>query len=576
MRFLAHYLKPFYGWMALGLFIKATGSLIELTLPYILSHILDNVVPGGQISQVLVWGGIMLACALFALIFNVIANRMAARVAKESSRVIRHDLFKKTLSLSSSQIDRITVPSLESRLTTDTYNVHHFVGMMQRLGVRAPLLMIGGLIVTWMLDRTLTLVMMATLPLICLVIGVISAKGIPLYTRVQRSNDNMIRIVREDAQGIRVINALSRTDDERARFETANKALVASEKKAGYTMALSNPLITLLLNIGLVGVIVIGAVLVNRSASQPGRIVAFIQYFTLITNAMLAVTRLFVQYSKGVASARRIEEIINLEPDVSVLPQDEVPASEGIPADGIYFDDVSFSYNGVRDNISHLTFHIPSGKSLGIIGPTGSGKSTVALLLMRFYDPTQGRIFINGRDIRTIPLDELSATFGAVMQNGFIFNDTIEENISFGRDIPHERITACCRTAQADEFIESFPESYARELTFKGTNVSGGQRQRILIARALAGDPSILILDDASSALDYQTDARLRQALAQDYPGTTSVIIAQRVSSVKSCATILVLESGKVIGQGDHETLMRTCPEYAEISHSQMGGDLLD
>ena len=576
MRFLAHYLKPFYGWMALGLFIKATGSLIELTLPYILSHILDNVVPGGQISQVLVWGGIMLACALFALIFNVIANRMAARVAKESSRVIRHDLFKKTLSLSSSQIDRITVPSLESRLTTDTYNVHHFVGMMQRLGVRAPLLMIGGLIVTWMLDRTLTLVMMATLPLICLVIGVISAKGIPLYTRVQRSNDNMIRIVREDAQGIRVIKALSRTDDERARFETANKALVASEKKAGYTMALSNPLITLLLNIGLVGVIVIGAVLVNRSASQPGRIVAFIQYFTLITNAMLAVTRLFVQYSKGVASARRIEEIINLEPDVSVLPQDEVPASEGIPADGIYFDDVSFSYNGVRDNISHLTFHIPSGKSLGIIGPTGSGKSTVALLLMRFYDPTQGRIFINGRDIRTIPLDELSATFGAVMQNGFIFNDTIEENISFGRDIPHERITACCRTAQADEFIESFPESYARELTFKGTNVSGGQRQRILIARALAGDPSILILDDASSALDYQTDARLRQALAQDYPGTTSVIIAQRVSSVKSCATILVLESGKVIGQGDHETLMRTCPEYAEISHSQMGGDLLD
>lgn len=576
MRFLAHYLKPFYGWMALGLFIKATGSLIELTLPYILSHILDNVVPGGQISQVLVWGGIMLACALFALIFNVIANRMAARVAKESSRVIRHDLFKKTLSLSSSQIDRITVPSLESRLTTDTYNVHHFVGMMQRLGVRAPLLMIGGLIVTWMLDRTLTLVMMATLPLICLVIGVISAKGIPLYTRVQRSNDNMIRIVREDAQGIRVIKALSRTDDERARFETANKALVASEKKAGYTMALSNPLITLLLNIGLVGVIVIGAVLVNRSASQPGRIVAFIQYFTLITNAMLAVTRLFVQYSKGVASARRIEEIINLEPDVSVLPQDEVPASEGIPADGIYFDDVSFSYNGVRDNISHLTFHIPPGKSLGIIGPTGSGKSTVALLLMRFYDPTQGRIFINGRDIRTIPLDELSATFGAVMQNGFIFNDTIEENISFGRDIPHERITACCRTAQADEFIESFPESYARELTFKGTNVSGGQRQRILIARALAGDPSILILDDASSALDYQTDARLRQALAQDYPGTTSVIIAQRVSSVKSCATILVLESGKVIGQGDHETLMRTCPEYAEISHSQMGGDLLD
>lgn len=570
MKLILRYLKPLAGTMAFGLSVKVFATLMELSLPYILSYILDSVVPMGQIAPILLWGGAMVFAALMAMLGNVIANRNAAKVAKIAARQIRHDLFDATMHLSSRQVDAFTVPSLESRLTSDTYNVHHFIGMMQRIGVRAPILLIGGICITLFLDRRLSLILLAVLPLIGVSVFFITMRGLPLYRKNQQAVDGMVRVVREDCQGVRVIKALSKEDFEARRFDAANKELVAAERRAGVTMAASQPVMNFFLNLGLVAVIVCGAYFVNGGLSKPGRIIAFIQYFTLMSTAMTTVTRIFVQYTKSLASANRIGEVLNATDSHRTSAE---PPRGGEPY--LVFDNVSFSYNGKKDNLSHISFTLPKGGTLGIIGATGSGKTTLLQLLMRFYDADSGNIRIGGRNLYSYPEEELRALFGVVMQNDFISAGTVAENIRFGRKISDEAVRRAAELAQASEFIEAFEDGYAHELTAKGTNVSGGQKQRILVARALAGDPDILVLDDASSALDYKTDAALRRAI-REHTHATAVVVAQRVSSVRSADLILVLEHGRIIGSGTHDGLMERCPVYREISESQMGGAFLE
>ncbi len=574
MKLLLGYLKPYRKYIALALIVKMAGTLVELALPYILSYILDDVVPLGQVRLVVLWGIAMIVCALAALIGNVVANRMAARVARNSTEKLRHALFERVMTLSPRQIDAYTVPSLESRLTSDTYHVHHFVGMSMRMGVRAPILLIGGILVTMTLDPVLTLVMVLVLPFIALSVGIITKKGVPLFRKTQRSVDAMVRVVREDAQGIRVIKALSKDDYERRKYDGANRRLVADEQKASSTMAASNPLVTFFLNFGLVTVVVVGAYLVNNQRSEPGKIIAFIQYFTLISNAMIGITKIFVNYSKGAASAQRIEEVVLTEPDLEVVSPDDYPPQED--AGYLVFDDVSFSYVGRSDNLSHISFSLSKGGTLGIIGATGCGKTTLISLLMRFYDVNSGSIRIGGRDVRTIPHEELNRLFGTVMQNDFIYAGSIRENIDFGRGLKDEDIRRAARLAQAEEYISAYEDGYDHMLNSKGTNLSGGQKQRLLIARALAGTPEILVLDDASSALDYKTDSCLRRSIREHMAGTTTVVVAQRVSSVMNSDLILVLDEGRIIGCGTHAELTERCEVYREISESQIGGAILD
>lgn len=574
MKLLLGYLKPYRKYIALALIVKMAGTLVELALPYILSYILDDVVPLGQVRLVVLWGIAMIVCALAALIGNVVANRMAARVARNSTEKLRHALFERVMTLSPRQIDAYTVPSLESRLTSDTYHVHHFVGMSMRMGVRAPILLIGGILVTMTLDPVLTLVMVLVLPFIALSVGIITKKGVPLFRKTQRSVDAMVRVVREDAQGIRVIKALSKDDYERRKYDGANRRLVADEQKASSTMAASNPLVTFFLNFGLVTVVVVGAYLVNNQRSEPGKIIAFIQYFTLISNAMIGITKIFVNYSKGAASAQRIEEVVLTEPDLEVASPDDYSPQED--AGYLVFDDVSFSYVGRSDNLSHISFSLPKGGTLGIIGATGCGKTTLISLLMRFYDVNSGSIRIGGRDVRTIPHEELNRLFGTVMQNDFIYAGSIRENIDFGRGLKDEDIRRAARLAQAEEYISAYEDGYDHMLNSKGTNLSGGQKQRLLIARALAGTPEILVLDDASSALDYKTDSCLRRSIREHMAGTTTVVVAQRVSSVMNSDLILVLDEGRIIGCGTHAELTERCEVYREISESQIGGAILD
>lgn len=574
MKLLFKYLGTMKCLITMTLIVKVAASLIELAIPYVLGHILDTVVPKKTVNEILFWGAVMITCAVLACVGNIIANRMAARVARNTTKKMRHALFERTMHLSSKQIDEFTIPSLESRLTSDTYHLHQFIGMVLRMGVRAPILLIGGILITLFLDPMLTLVMVVALPLICASVFVITKKGIPLFKKAQRSVDSMVGVVREDAQGIRVIKALSKVDYEKRRYDGANKNLVEEEKKASSTMAMSNPLVTLFLNAGLVSVIVVGAFRVNGGLSQTGTIIAFIQYFTMISNAMIGLTRIFVHSSKGTASAQRIAEVINTEEDLTVAEEQVYPAIKDEAF--IRFGDVSFSYIGKKDNLSHVSFEMDRGQSLGIIGATGSGKTTLVQLLMRLYDVNSGNVRIGGRDVRTIPHEELNTMFGVVMQNDFIYAGSIRDNIDFGRGISEENMMRAARIAQAEEFISSFDDGLDHMLNSKGTNLSGGQRQRLLIARAIAGSPEILVLDDSSSALDYKTDSRLRRAIREEMGDITTVIVAQRVSSIMHCDLILVLEDGQVIGSGTHDELLDSCEVYKEISDSQIGGAFLD
>ena len=567
MKRMIGYVRPYFLRMSLGLFIKSMGTVMDLALPWILAHMIDVVVPTGERRLIYIWGMMMLVCAVLAVLGNIIANRMAAKVAKDATRLIRHDLFSRIMHLSLRQIDEFTTPSLILRLTGDTYNMHRMLSMMQRMGVRAPILLLGGAAVTMTLDFRLSLVLIATMPLIALAIILISKKGMPLYKKVQQAGDRVVRIVRDDVTGAKVIKALSKEAYETAKFEEINADMVQKETRAALVMGMTNPLMNLLLNTGLTAVIVVGAFLVNQGVSEPGKIIAFMTYFTIILNAMLAINRMFVMLTQATASAGRITEVIDAPQDLQV----QTGESNGENAH-IVFDDVSFAYNEDKSTLTDISFTVNHGETLGIIGSTGSGKTTVIQLLQRFYDATSGQVRIDGRDVKTIPEKELHDMFGIAFQQDAFFADTIYANVDFERGLKKEQIELALKCAQAWDFVTEKEEGMQHMLTAKATNLSGGQKQRLLIARALAGNPKILILDDSSSALDYETDARLRVAIRRHFADTTTILIAQRVSSIRYADHILVLEDGHMAGFGTDEALMADCEIYKETADVQMGG----
>ena len=565
MKRLEMYIRPYWIYICLTLLIKLLGAAAELMIPYLMEIILDETVPAGNTGGILRYGTFMLLCALVCLCLNILANRMSAISSGKITKAIRHDLFDKLQHLSAAQMDALTVPSAESRLTSDTYNINQLLARLQRIGVRAPILLIGGITMMISMDYLLAFVLIALLPVIGVVVYFVTTRSIPLYSKQQEKLDQMVRTVQENITGIRLIKALSKTDFERERFHWVNSELTKIDTKAGTLTAVSNPTSTLILNLGLTLVVVVGAYRVNSGAILSGVIVAFLQYFTMILNAMLGITRIFVMCSKGEASANRVADVLATPEDLVQIPCEETETD----APHIEFRDVHFSYTGIGKNIDGLSFKLNHGQTLGILGPTGSGKTTIVNLLMRLYDPDSGRIFIDGRDIRSIPEDEFRRKFGAAFQNDFLAEGSVGDNLRFFRDIEESQIYRAAEAAQAS-FIEEKGGMDA-DVLVRGNNLSGGQKQRLLIARALAGNPEILVLDDSSSALDYQTDAALRRAIHTNYPNTTTVLIAQRISSLRRADLILVLQDGVVIGAGSHDHLMNTCDEYRIIAQNQMG-----
>ena len=510
----------------------------------------------------------MLFCAAFAWGGNILANRSASMVARDAIFDIRHDLFEKIFSLSTPQVDTATIPSLISRMTTDTYNLHRMIGMMQRIGVRAPILVAGGIAVTWTLDPVLAGILTAMLPIMSISVYFLSKRTVPLFSALQERNDELVRTVRENISGVRVIKALSKTEDEKKRFFQVNRGVYKAESLANRTMAVNSPVMNLILNLGLVLVVIVGAWRVDSGATGVGTITAFLSYFTIILHAVMTITRVISMFSRSLASSRRIQEILDLPTNLSVEKHEEQASDTAV-----CFEDVTFSYHKKHPNLSHLSFKLKKGESLGILGPTGAGKSTLASLLMRFYDPDEGQILLNGRNVKSMTPAEVRENFGVVFQNDQLFRDTIGENIRIGRNLTEEQLTEALRDAQAADFVAE-KGGLSALIEPKASNLSGGQKQRLLIARALAGKPAFLILDDSSSALDFKTDAALRKTLREQYADTTSVIIAQRVSSVRHCDQILVLEDGVPMGLGTHEELLERCAIYREIYTLQTGEEV--
>lgn len=564
------YLKPYGGTVAAGLILKFIGSVAELFLPLLLKTVIDDVADNPALTHdqklkyTFALGGAMLLCALLALLGNVFANRLTVKSSGNMTHDLRYDLFKKTCYLSSEQVDGVGLPSLISRLTSDSYYVNQMVARTLRLGVRAPILIAGGLILAFTQDVILACVLLACIPLVGVTVFIITKKSIPLFFSVQRKQDDMVRRTQESVTGVRVIKALSKSEYEAEKFDGVVKELAATEFKANRIMSLSNPAATLILNLGLVVLIAVGAL----CSDSAGTVLEFLQFFVMILNAMIALTKIFVVISRGSASAARIEKILGMD----VSEKTEV-CPEGDKNFKVQFKGVNFSYNGAEDDLKDICFALRAGQTLGILGGTGSGKSTVISLLMRFYDADSGQIFVDGKDVKSYPLGELRKKFGVVFQNDFLMAASVRENIDFGRGLTDEDIIRAVDDAQAREFIDGLEGGLGFDLAQKANNLSGGQKQRILIARALAGNPEILILDDSSSALDYATDAAFRKALSKNYSSSTKVIVAQRISSVKHADLIIVLDDGKIIGAGTHEELLKSCGEYSLIYSTQMGAE---
>lgn len=567
MRQILRYLLPYRKRIALGLFIKSLATFLELLLPWLLSYILDTIIPTKHIPAILGFGALMVLCSFLGLRGNIYANQHASRISSNAIEALRHDTYQKIQSYSNTTVDYFKIPSLLSRMTSDTYHIYQMFNMVQRIGVRAPIILFGSIILMVSIDGSLSIVIFLAMPLLVFVILVISICSVPFYDKTQSEIDRMIRKVRESIQGIRVIKALSKETDEKEKFDAINQALVSKETKAGAFVAILHPLMTLIMNLSMVAVLYVGIQRIQQGLSSTGTLLAFLSYITLILTAFMAMNRIVLLIAKASASASRINELLQVQEHPVVT--NEAPLSDAL----IEFHHVSFAYPSSASHQLHdLSFRIGRNETFGIIGSTGSGKTTIAQLLLQLYDSYEGTIILDQKDLRSYDTLSLRRKFGVVFQNDVLFSDTIEENIRFGRSLSVQQLEEAAQIAQADAFIQHTPNSYQTMVQRGGSNFSGGQRQRLLIARALAANPEIIILDDASSALDYQTDANLRRSL-KEHGQATTILITQRISTIMQADQILVLEQGSIAGLGTHETLLQECSVYQELYQIQLGGE---
>lgn len=559
------YLKPYTRKIVFGLTVKSSATIMELFLPWLLAYVIDSIIPIKQISLVFLYGLYMLISSILALYGNITANRLAAKISSDAIENLRNDSYEKIMSFSNRSADKFTIPSLISRMTSDTYHIYRMFNVIQRIGIRAPILLLGSIVMMLFIDTFLAFVLIALLPVILFVVILISKVSIPFYDRLQNSLDQLIRVVRENITGIRIIKALAKENFEKDKFNQVNLDVSKREKTAGYIIALLNPLMNLILNMGLVVIVYIGAYRVIEGLSKSGSIIAFLSYFGLILNSFLAINRIFLLFSRANASANRINEILEQD-DTLVLYEKTINKID----DHIQFNHVNFSYNQSKNDIDNISFKVKRHSTFGIIGSTGSGKSTIAQLLLRFYEIDNGEILIDGQDIRSFDVNELRRKFGVVFQQDVLFSLSVKENIQFGRSMDLDDVIDAVDLAQAKNFVEQLSDKYEEKVLRQGANFSGGQKQRMLIARALANNPEIIILDDASSALDYKTDADLRSAI-KNHTNATTILIAQRISTVINADCILVIEDGKMVGLATHNELAQTCDLYKELIQLQLG-----
>ena len=569
----ARFLKQFKREVLIGPVFKLTEAVFELIVPLVMAQIIDVGIANGDRGYVLRMGGVMVLLGLVGLGCALICQYCAARASQGFGTVLRSEMFRHINTLSHGEIDQIGTPSLITRITNDVNQLQLAVAMLIRLVVRAPFLVIGATVMALLLDWKLACIFFVAAPLMALVLYLVMSRSIPFYRIIQKKLDRISLITRENLSGVRVIRAFSRQEKEKERFAQASEDQMSTSIAVGRISALLNPLTSAIINLAIAAVIWFGGFRVDVGGMTQGEVIAFVNYLNQILLAMIVVANLVVIFTKAAASATRVDEVLQLHP--SIVNRVSRPAQEVEGSPEIAFDAVSFAYpDAGAYSLSDISFTVARGQTLGIIGGTGCGKSTLVNLIPRFYEVSQGCIRVDGVDVRDYPMDQLRGKVGIVPQRAVLFSGTLRQNMQWRKqDATDEEIWQALETAQAASFVRKMPDGLDSVILQGGKNLSGGQKQRLTIARALVGEPEILILDDSASALDFATDAALRQAIAKFSAGRgnrmTTIIVSQRANTVRYADQIMVLDDGKAAGIGTHEQLLESCQTYQEIYWSQ-------
>ena len=569
MKRLLPYMKGYWKECILGPVFKLLEAIFELIVPLVTARMIDVGIANRDMGYIWRMGGLMIVLAACGLLFALVCQYFASKCAYGFGTALRSALYRHVNTLSHSAVDRIGTASLITRITSDTNTVQSGLNMMIRLATRCPFLIIGAAIMAMRIDLKLSIIFLIAIPIIGVLLYGVTCWTIPRYGENQGKLDNIARHTRENLDGVRVIRAFSRQEEEIASYREDCDVFAKRSIAVGRVGAILNPASFLIMNLGIVAVLWFGGVRVDTGHLTQGELTAFVNYMTQIALSMVRMAELLISFNKAAASAKRVSDILAEEPDI-VGGDAALDFRQGQPV--LEFDHVTFAYPGGGEAaLSDISFSLLPGETLGIIGGTGSGKSTIANLIPRFYDTTEGSVRICGKDVRGYALEELRQFIGVVPQRASLVTGTIADNLRWGNpDADTAELEQACKIAQAWEFVSQTPQGLETPVTQGGRSLSGGQKQRLTIARAMVGAPKLLILDDSMSALDYATDLALRRALAEKMQDVTKIVISQRATSIQHADHILVMEDGKCVGYGTHEELLVQCPVYAEIFQTQM------
>ncbi len=564
---LRRFLKDYVILLIIGPLCKLTEAVLELFIPLVTADIIDNGVLKGNADYVISHGLLMVAMGALGLSFALVCQKSASVTSQGFGTKLRNAMFRHINSFSHAELDKIGTPSLITRMTSDINQLQLAVAMLIRLVIRAPFLVIGALVMACTIDLKMSLIFFVASPLIAFVLYIVMNRSVPYFKDMQKKLDRVSLLSRENLSGNRVIRAFNKQEEDEAVFEKANRELADTSARVGRISALLSPVTYVISQAAIIAIVWFGAVKVNVGQLQTGEIIALVNYMTQILLAMIVVSNLVVIFTKAFASASRVNEVFDTQPSVTEKTNDTIDTVSGAPA--VEFRNVSFGYGDGGDAVKDISFTARKGQTIGIIGGTGSGKTTLINLIPRFYDPRKGEVLVNGINAKEYSFRQLRGNMGIVPQKAVLQSGTIRSNLLWGnKNADDEKINKALKISQSYEFVSKLPEGTDSEVTAGGGNFSGGQKQRLTIARALVGDPEILILDDSASALDMATDAALRRELAA-IKGMTVFIISQRVSAVRDSDKILVLENSELVGQGTHKELLENCELYREICISQ-------
>lgn len=564
---LKRFLKNYIPLLIIGPLCKLTEAVLELLIPLVTADIIDNGVKNADADYVLSHGALMVLMGAAGLGFALVCQRSASITSQGFGTKLRNEMFRHINTLSHAELDKIGTPSLITRMTSDINQLQLAVAMLIRLVIRAPFLVIGALIMACTIDLKMSLIFFAASPLIALVLYFVMNRSVPFFKDMQKKLDKVSLLSRENLSGNRVIRAFNKQDEDEKTFEQANNELAETSVRVGKISALLSPITYIIAQAAIIAIVWFGSVNVNSGSLQTGEIIALVNYMTQILLAMIVVSNLVVIFTKAFASAARVNEVFDTKPSVTEKNNEYINTDPSAPA--VQFKNVTFGYGEGGNAIKNISFTAQKGKTIGIIGGTGSGKTTLINLIPRFYDPREGEVLINGINAKEYTFSQLRDEMGIVPQKAVLQSGTIRSNLLWGdSSASDESIIKALKISQSYEFVSKLPEGIDSEVAAGGTNFSGGQRQRLTIARALVKEPKILILDDSASALDMATDAALRRELAK-IKDMTVFIISQRVAAVRNSDIILVLENAELIAQGTHEQLKENCELYQEICISQ-------